>query len=499
MSDRSASAPGRGPRLRIIGINDVYVLDNLPRLATLVAELAHADPVDRTLVTVAGDFLAPSLLSSLDHGRGMVAMLNALGVTHVTFGNHEDDLDVASLRARVSELRATWLASNVVGFDPALPRHDIVTVCAPGGREVRVGLLGVVVDAPSIYGRPPFGGVSLLPAREAAHAVAAELRGQGCAVVVPLTHLPLTEDRLLASEQRDPPFPIILGGHDHTACLEEVAGTLIAKSGHDAALAIVAELSWSADLTAGPRVTVRLERVTERAADPELAALAARLLAVIGDLQRAALYRIPEGRELSSIGARRRQTTVGTLLATSLRDATGADAGLINGGGIRGERVHAGCFTYGDLETELPFDNEIVVVPLTGSELADAVASSRARAPAESGAFLQVDDGLTVAPDGLTVLTVGGAPLDRERRYRVALMRDLLLGMDHIAPLERIGRDEPWRVPPETSGREVKLIVVQAFGAMLAERVGGVAAVDSDGDGTLSVAEIAAGIACLPP
>ena len=329
--------------------------------------------------------------------------------------------------------------------------------------------------------------------------MAADLLARGCAVVVPLTHLPLSEDRLLANEQRDPPFPIILGGHDHIECLENVDGTLIAKSGRDAALAIVAELSWSADPDAGPRVTARLERVTERAPDPELAALATRLLAIVGDLQRAALYRIPPGEGLSSIGARRRQTTVGTLLASCVRDATGADIALINGGGLRGERVHEGCFTYGDLETELPFDNEVVVVALAGHEIADAVAGSRARAPAESGAFLQVDDGMSVAADGVTVLAVRGAPLDRERRYRVALMRDLLLGMDHIAPLERVGRDEPWRVPPETSGREVKLLVVEAFGAMLTERVGGIAAVDTDGDGTLSVAEIAAGIACLPP
>lgn len=489
-----------GPRLRIIGVNDVYRLDHLPRLGTLIAELGRTDPVERTLVTLAGDFLAPSLLSSIDHGRGMVAMLNALGVTHVTFGNHEDDLEPAHLVARVDELEACWLASNVVGFARALPTHDVITVGGANGRAFTVGLIGVVSEAASLYRHAPFGGATLLPARARARALARQLHDEGCAAIVALTHLSVAEDRQLASEQRDPPLSLILGGHDHQPLLETIDGTLIAKSGSDAALAIVAELAFADDDDATatpPRVTARLERVTDRPPDPALAALAAHHLAAVADLQRAALYRIPPGEALSSIGARRQQTSLGTLLTSAVRDTLGADACVINGGGLRGARSYEGCFTFGDLESELPFDNEVVVVTLGGRELAAAIAASRARAPTEeSGGFLQIDDGLGLAADTRTLLTVRGAPLDPEGRYRVALMRELLLGMDHIAPLEAIGRDTPERVPFVGLGRETKLIVVEAFGAILAARMGGLAALDRDGDGTLSVAEIAAGIDC---
>lgn len=486
-----------GPRLRIIGVNDVYRLDHLPRLGTLIAELERDDPVDRTLVTVAGDFLAPSLLASIDHGRGMVAMLNALGVTHVTFGNHEDDLEPAELAARADELEACWLASNVVGFARALPTHDVITLFGADGRTFTVGLIGVVSEAASLYRHAPFGGATLLPARERARALARQLRDEGCAAVLALTHLAMAEDRQLAAEQRDPPLSLILGGHDHQPFLETIDGTVVAKSGCDAALAIVAELTFAddGDTPLPPRVTARLERVTDRAPDPALAALAAHHLAAVADLQRAALYRIPPGQVLSSIGARRQQTSLGTLLTSAVRDTLGADACVINGGGLRGATTYEGCFTFGDLEGELPFDNEVVVVTLSGRELAGAIAASRARAPAEeSGGFLQVDDGLGLAADARTLLTVRGAPLDPAGRYRVALMRELLLGMDHIAPLEAIGRDTPERVPFVGLGRETKLIVVEAFGAILAARSGGLAALDRDGDGTLSVAEIAAGL-----
>jgi 2',3'-cyclic-nucleotide 2'-phosphodiesterase (5'-nucleotidase family) len=39
-----------------------------------------------TAVVLAGDFLAPSLLSSLDSGRGMVDVMNDVGIEFVCFG-----------------------------------------------------------------------------------------------------------------------------------------------------------------------------------------------------------------------------------------------------------------------------------------------------------------------------------------------------------------------------------------------------------------------------
>lgn len=72
--------------LRIIQINDVYELKNFPNFKTLVDECSIGP--DKTVVILAGDFLGPSLLSSLDKGRGMVDTMQAVGVTHVCFGNH---------------------------------------------------------------------------------------------------------------------------------------------------------------------------------------------------------------------------------------------------------------------------------------------------------------------------------------------------------------------------------------------------------------------------
>jgi hypothetical protein len=197
---------------------------------------------------------------------------------------------------------------------------------------------------------------------------------------------------------------------------------------------------------------------------------------------------------LSSVGTRVRQTSLGTLLASLLRDALEADGCVMNGGGIRGSREYTGRFTYGDLEAEMPFDNEMVVVSLPARVLKEAIAASRAHAPAESGGFLQVDDRMTVEDSG-KLTAVGGRPLDEARDYKVALVRDLFDGMDHIEPLLRFARDNPARVPPEGSGRDVKMLLVESFSRALWERFGSFDAVDENHDGFVDAQEIADAIA----
>jgi 5'-nucleotidase len=491
----------QGPRLRIVQINDVYTLENLPRLATLIRRQAEDDPVDASIAVVAGDFLAPSILSSLDAGRGMVDCLNALGITHVSLGNHEDDVPVAQLRERLRELHAKCLATNLHGFEPALPVHDVVEVAARGGRSVRVGLVGVLMDDATVYRGVPFGGALREPANPAALREAAELvhRG-GCACVVPLTHQPIDDDRALAAAPSDTPFPVVCGGHEHVPFVERVGATWLVKAGSDAVNAAVIELEWPAEAPDEghpdePHVTVRLVPTAGYAEDAAVRALVELHMEKVRALQGAALLVLAPGEALSSVGARARPSSMAILLCSLLRDALGADACLFNAGGIRAAREYSDLFTYGDLEAEVPFANEVVVVRLPGRVVREAVAASRAQAPGESGAYLQVDDGMVVEEPAHRVKVVAGAALDEDREYRVALVRNLLEGMDHIEPLVRFAREHPEKVPPAGSGRDVKIVLVDAFARALWRKLGGFDVVDLDHDGQVTPSEIATAVA----
>lgn len=470
------------PRLRIVAINDVYSLQNLPRLKSLVEHHATHDPADLLLVTLAGDFLAPSILSSLDAGRGMVDCLNDIPITHAILGNHEDDIELDELRARLAELRATLILTNVHGFDDARPKSVVLSV-----GSVKVGLVGVIDGDPTLYRHPPYDGARIDPANESAILEAAKLKAAGVDHVLALTHQRLPDDRDLA---RSGMFPLILGGHEHEAHLEHVESTWVVKAPMDAVQAVVVDVAFGAEVT----VSAALEEV---AGHPEDAALRAKVdahMARVRELEEATLLLLKQGETLSSIGTRVRQTSLGTLLCSRLRDAFEAEACLFNGGGIRGSREYRERLTYGDLKTEVPFDNEVVVARMPGRVVREAVAASRANAPAESGGFLQVDDRMIVDA-GHQVVSIDGAPLHDDRIYRIALIRNLFEGMDRVEPLVRFAKEHPELVPMPTSGREVKLALVGAFSKLLWNQLGGFASLDVDHDGRVTADELIAAIA----
>lgn len=460
------------PTLRIVSVNDVYTLENLPRLKNLVRHYRTAPGANVTLVVLAGDFVAPSLLSSLDCGRGMVDCMNDVGFTHVVLGNHEDDIKTAELHKRIGELQATCISTNL-RFDDKAKHHDCVDV-----GNIRVGLLGVTVVDRNLYRDAPFGGAPSEPANACALREAKRLVEQGCTCVVPITHQSMEDDRALARARMIPQFPVIIGGHEHTPFLEEIDGTHVVKAGSDAVQAVITEITWP-----GPAVTTRIEPVARYPEDPELRARVDQHMLKVHEIQSATLVLLPPGQKLSSIGSRRQQTSIGTLLCSRMRDALGADFCLFNGGGIRGAHDYEGRITYGDLETEVPFDNEIVVVRMPGRVIREAVLASRSHAPAESGAFLQTDDALDLDA------------LDPEREYKVALVRNLLLGMDHIEPLERFAKEHPDKLPPATTGRDVKHVLVDAFAVELWRKLGGFDQIDANHDGKITEPEVAAALA----
>ena len=125
-------------------------------------------------VTLGGDFLAPSLLSSLDQGQSMVQALNAVPVDVVCFGNHESDVSYTALQRRIKEFKGVWLNSNMPGF-PNLPHSHTLTVNAPGrgGSSRSIGFLGFLIGGgrfASTYRKGAFGGHadSIVPVLDAA-------------------------------------------------------------------------------------------------------------------------------------------------------------------------------------------------------------------------------------------------------------------------------------------------------------------------------------------
>jgi 2',3'-cyclic-nucleotide 2'-phosphodiesterase (5'-nucleotidase family) len=276
--------------------------------------------------------------------------------------------------------------------------------------------------------------------------------------VVALTHQPLPDDRHLADAGL---VDLVLGGHEHEGYTEVDHLAPLIKAPMNAVAAVVADLHIH-----GPGrvdVSVRLEPVAGWSPDPSMAARVEGHLAAVRALEAQVLLRLEPGRVLSSRDARSAQTSLGALVCSRLRDTLEADAAVLNGGALRGDGDHQDAFTFADLRTELPFQTEAVVVDLPGTVFAEAVHFARTER-AGTGGFLQLDDRSEADPRH-HLTQVAGAPFDPARTYRVALPRELLVGIDRLEPLLVWARAHPEQVPAATTGIHLKVALLRTFGA----------------------------------
>lgn len=144
---------------------------------------------------------------------------------------------------------------------------------------------------------------------------------------------------------------------------------------------------------------------------------------------------------------RRAETNLGDLIADSVRVQTGADIGIVGGGGIR-VNIGKGDITYNAVLAALPFQNQIAVVRVNGQQVIDALEWGAKSVPGETGGFLQVsglsyeidasipsgcrknENGLMTAIEGerrVRNVMVGDAPIDPEKQYTVASNEYVLL------------------------------------------------------------------------
>ena len=482
---------GREATLRIIAVNDVYVLDNFPALNTLI----KANSTPNIITVLAGDFVAPSLLSSLDSGYGMVDCMNLCPISHVCFGNHEADIDHQELLERMKQFNGVWLNTNMQDFGRTapgvehaqLPEYDIITV-ANGEHTRKVGLLGVLSNDPALYRPGAFGG-ALIDDVDAKLAEWYErLTGPefGCDLVIPITHQYIPEDTRTCASMRDrgpmgsPAFPVMIGGHDHDVFSDEIDGCWVLKAGSDAKHAMIIDISWADERPeTRPTISYELQAVTAYRPAPLLSRAVTKHHTLVRALELANLCDLCDmaeelGGPMTSRDMRVRPTTIGTMICSTLRHALHADAVLINAGGIRGDSEYPPehkYFTFGDLKRELPFESEVVVVQIPGQVIKDMVAFSRKHAPLAKSMFLQLDDACGVADDGVTLVTIHGRPIKPEREYSVGLLFTSLTGMDNIEPLLAWGECNREKVPPEDSGIPVKVLLVKYYSKQIFSRI----------------------------
>lgn len=400
-------------------------------LATRLKELRAEQP---GIFLAAGDMIQGETWTNFSQGYSAIALLNQLQVDAMVTGNHEYDFGQEVLKQRISEARFPVLAANVTGLPGVSPRTSFNL---SGGKVAVIGL--VTDDVPqSSHPRNTKGLVFAPPLQAARDQIAA--RDNNTGLVVLLTHIGHEQDLALAADlcmgpdALDVPI-LIVGGHSHTVVPKPVriGNCAVVQAGdHGRFLGVVDMTVDQGKLLA---VTGRLEEVVPvpRDADPATAAVVERYNAQVDIVlnQKAGATDV----DLIQEGARQQETNLGNLVADIVRNTTGAQAALVNGGSLR-TGIAKGEISIRQIHAALPFNNYLVAIKMNGQLLLQTLEHGVSGVERGEGRFPQVS-GMAFTfdrrkPVGRRIVsaTLGGQPIDPKQEYTVATLDFIAAGGD---------------------------------------------------------------------
>lgn len=421
--------------LRILYLNDFHGFarphqtgdSKTPRggaswLASRAKQLGKEKP---SLFVAAGDMIQGDIWANLFRGESVIKLLNSMGLDVMVVGNHEFDFGQQILIQRIREAKFPMLGANVIGLE-GLGKHTMKEI---GG--VKVALIGVVtVDTPFATHPRNVAGLRFEEPEEVLKALVKRLCPEAELLVV-LSHCGYAKDREIA--QRVPGIDLIIGGHSHTRLERpvKIGSTLIVQAWeHGKALGVLdlglegkeirkwegwLEDIWPDRWEPDPIVEEVINHYSRRISD------------LMGEVVGEAIV------DLDGNSVRHEETNLGNLVADVVREFSGAQVAIINGGSIR-RGIPSGPVTMEQIYGALPFENYVVAIKLKGAELWRTL--EHGLSGRGSGRFPQVS-GLKVvyspqAPSEkrLRGVWVGGEPIEMDKEYVVAVNDFIAAGGD---------------------------------------------------------------------
>ncbi len=408
------AGPNEG-KILLVSVNDMHAtFDRLPKLKHLVDSLKNSCP--NVLVLSAGDnrtgnpFNDQYPVSSLP----MTELMNYAGFDASAVGNHDFDAKTSGLIEMINHSRFPYLAANVELPDSQKGRlqgYKIFTMA----NGMRVGVLGLLqLNGSGIPDTHPKNveGVRFYPIRETIERH--RFLRKECDIVILLTHLGLDVDLQLAEEYAD--FAdIIVGGHTHTKIEGGITrnGVLITQAENKLKYATVTTIETSGKAIVSKRA--ELVDLKSMPSDKSAEALVKyfsdndELNQVIGQLA-------------DSI---QDEETMGGLMGQSWIGETQADVAVINNGNVRITELPAGDIHLADVFRIDPYDNDVILLELTGEEL-KALLLACQRADEAKFPFLigakyeaKVNPKDSAQIESLTLKNLDGKKFDMKKVYKV--------------------------------------------------------------------------------
>ncbi len=437
---------------KIIQLNDVYEIaplsggryGGMARVAHVVDSVRNVEP--NTFLMMAGDFLSPSLLGSLEvggeriMGKQMIDVMNEMRFDLVVFGNHEFDLKEPELQKRLNESNFQWIGTNVRhvtedGMYPfkiernghKTPVNDTyrLLLTDADGTEVILGFFGVIIDSnpqPYVYYEDYL---------DASKRVYYELE-ENSDIVIGLTHLSLNQDKTLAETL--PGISFIMGGHEHDNKLIDVGNTKIAKADANAKTVYIHTLTYNRNqkrLVIDSHLFPIDETIASKRAVAEVVEdwnfIMERELKTVVENPYETIYIAQGPLDGTDSASRGIQSNLGGFIAESMAAAFDyeVDAALVNGGSIRVDDMLEGEVVAMDIFRVLPFGGGVLKVDIKGDLLKEVLDFGKSKRG--TGAYLQR---FNVSQNEKGEWLINQKDIDPNKVYKVAFSDFLLKGYD---------------------------------------------------------------------
>ncbi len=336
----------------ILSTNDIHAsLDNFARLATAVKQCR--DTVFTVVVDAGDRWTGNAYVDLAESRRPIIDLMNEVGYSVATLGNHEFDCGAEMLGKALSIARFDVVCANMKSRTESLatPKGG-VTIVSPEG--VKFDIVGVVTNYNN--GHPDgdeasFEGLDFVDPQKAAIEQARSMRGD---VKVLLSHMGDDKDMELAA--KTPMYNVIIGGHTHRVLDTVVRRTVIGQTGRKLRRVGATRIRLN-----GCRVaSVEYENI-------ELAGYAEdeHVKQLIADIEANPTLKRPAGTLASTLD----HTGLANLQTRVVAEATGADIGLYHYGGVRLDNLASGTVTIKQLFDNEPFFTQVATATMTAEQL----------------------------------------------------------------------------------------------------------------------------------
>lgn len=450
--NKQAFPPDETVSLIILQVNDFYEIAAMDhgqiggaaRIASVRKKLLQENP--NVLTVMAGDFLSPSLLGTLKwegeriKGKQMVDVMNLTGFDLVTFGNHEFDIDEASLQKRINESRFEWVSSNVQqvvnnkkqafykevnGQKTAIPETRILPFSNKTGAVLKIGIV-----APCL----PANKVNFVEYKDVFQSVTMALASvaNNTDLQIALSHLNMEDDLKMA--KLNPTLDLIMGGHEHENMKHQIGPTILTKADANAKSVYVHRISFNVKSRKSSIISSLVKLDASIVPDAEVAQLVSKwkgienkVIREMGfdpDEELVSLHEPYDARELT---LRNKPAPFCEMISKSMLVCTKkkADAAIMNSGSVRVDDVLSGKLSQYDILRALPYGGSVVEMDITGALLKKVLDIGWANQG--SGGYLQWAQ---ISRAKNAEWLIHGEPIQVQKSYHIAINDFLLTGLE---------------------------------------------------------------------